>query len=57
MEYLKMILSALGGGMVVAVATVLFVKNKIEKLIDKKIDYHFDTKLENEKGIVEQNIC
>ena len=34
-----MVLSALGGGTAVAVATILFLKNKIEKLIDKKIDY------------------
>lgn len=51
-----MFLSALGGGTAVAVATILFVKNKIEKLIDKKINYYFDAKLENEKGIIEQKI-
>lgn len=51
-----MVLSALGGGTVVAVATFLFVKNKIEKLIDKKIDYYFESKLENKKGIIEQKV-
>lgn len=51
-----MFLSALGGGTAVAVATILFVKNKTEKLIDKKINYYFDAKLENEKGIIEQKI-
>lgn len=56
MEYLKIFLSAFGGGTTVLVATILFAKSKIEKLIDKKIDYHFDTKLENEKGIIEQKI-
>ena len=56
MEYLEMFLSTIGGGMAVAVATILFAKNKIEKLIDKKIDYYFDTKFENEKGIIEQKI-
>ena len=56
MEYLKIFLSAFGGGMAVVVATILFAKNRIEKLIDKKIVYHFDTKLENEKGIIEQKI-
>ena len=56
MVYLKTFLSAFGGGMAVVVATILFVKNRMEKLIDKKIDYHFDTKLENEKGIIEQKI-
>ena len=56
MEYLKIFLSAFGGGMAVVVATILFAKNRIEKLIDKKIDYHFDTKLENEKGVIEQKI-
>lgn len=56
LEYLKMFLSALGGGTAVAVAIILFAKNKMEKLIDKKIDYHFDTKLENEKGIIEQKV-
>ncbi len=56
MEYLKIFLSAFGGGMAVVVATILFAKNRMEKLIDKKIVYHFDTKLENEKGIIEQKI-
>ena len=56
MEYFNMVLSALGGGTVVAVATFLFVKNKIEKLIDKKIDYYFESKLENKKGIIEQKV-
>lgn len=56
MEYLKLFLSAFGGGTVVAMATILFAKNKIEKLIDKKIEYHYDAKLENEKGIIEQKI-
>ncbi|QUO21309.1 hypothetical protein KFE18_12100 [Clostridiaceae bacterium Marseille-Q4143] len=42
MEYLKMFLSAFGGGTVVMAATTLFIKNKVEKIIDKKIDYHFD---------------
>ena len=51
-----MVLSALGGGTVVAVATFLFVKNKIEKLIDTKIDYYFESKLENKKGIIEQKV-
>lgn len=51
-----MFLSAIGSGTAVAVANILFAKNKIDKLIDKKIDYHFDTKLENEKGIIEQKI-
>lgn len=54
MEYLKMFLSAFGGGTVVMVATTLFIKNKVEKIIDKKIDYYFDSKLENEKGIIEK---
>lgn len=56
MEYFNMVLSALGGGTVVAVATFLFVKNKIEKLIDKKIDYYFESKLENKKDIIEQKV-
>lgn len=56
MEYFNMVLSALGGGTAVAVATFLFVKNKIEKLIDKKIDYYFESKLENKKGIIEQKV-
>lgn len=56
MEYINMLLVAFGGGTTVAVATILFVKNKIEKLIDKKIDHHFDSKLENKKGIIEQKI-
>lgn len=56
MEYFNMVLSALGGGTVVAVATFLFVKNKIEKLIDKKIDYYFESKVENKKGIIEQKV-
>ena len=51
-----MVLSALGGGTAVAVATILFLKNKIEKLIDKKIDYYFESKLENKKGIIEQKV-
>ena len=56
MEYFNMVLSALGGGTAVAVATILFLKNKIEKLIDKKIDYYFESKLENKKGIIEQKV-
>ena len=35
MEYLKIFLSAFGGGMAVVVATILFAKNRMEKLIDK----------------------
>lgn len=54
MEYFNMVLSALGGGTAVAVATILFLKNKIEKLIDKKIDYYFESKLENKKGIIDK---
>lgn len=56
MEYFKMFLIALGGETAVAVATMLFLKNKIDKLIDKKIDYHFDSKLENKKGVIEQKV-
>lgn len=56
MEYLKLFLSAFGGGAAAVVAIILFIKNRIEELIDKKIDYHFDAKLENEKGVIEQKI-
>lgn len=56
MEILKLFLSACGGGLTVAVAIALFVKDRLEKAIDKKIDYHFDAELENEKGLVEQKI-
>ena len=44
-----MFLSALGGGTAVAVATILFVKNKIEKLIDKKINYTYKEYMEHLK--------
>lgn len=56
MEYLKIFISAFGGGATIVVSTILFAKNKIEKMIDKKIDYYFDMKIENEKGIIEQKI-
>lgn len=56
MEYLRIFLSAFGGEMTVVAATILYIKNRIEKLIDRKIDYYFDAKLENEKGVIEQKI-
>lgn len=51
-----MFLAAFGGSTVVMVSAILFIKNKIEKIIDKKIDYCFDTKIENEKGVIEQKV-
>lgn len=56
MEYFKIFLSAFGGGVAVLMSIILFAKDRIEKLIDKRIDYHFNAKLENEKGVIEQKI-
>lgn len=56
MEYFNVFLSAIGGGITTAVAIILFVKSKMEKFIDKKIEYYFDYKLENKKGVIEQKV-
>lgn len=45
MECFNLFLSAFGGGTAVVVATILFAKKRIEKLIDKKIDYYFNWKI------------
>lgn len=56
MECFNLFLSAFGGGTAVVVATILFAKKRIEKLIDKKIDYYFKCNLEHRKGIIEQRV-
>lgn len=54
MEYLKMIFSGIGGGVAVAVAIIIFLRDRIETIIDKRIEYKFDKQLERDKGLIEQ---
>lgn len=51
-----MIISALGGATVVAGAIIFFTKKKIEEIIEQKIKYHYEAKLENQKGVIEQKL-
>lgn len=56
MEFLETFLATFGGVAASVGAIILFAKKQIENLIDKKLEYHFNVKLENEKGVVEKKI-
>ena len=56
MEFIKLVFSALGGGVTVAIIVLAFMKDRMEKYVDKKIDFQFDSKLEKEKGIIGQKM-
>ena len=54
MEFLKSILSGLGGGVAVAIAAIFFLRDRLEKIIEKRIEYKFDKQLARDKGLIEQ---
>ena len=56
MEFMKTLLAGLGGGLTVIIAFILFLRDRLEKIIDTKIEYQFNEKLENKKGVIEHKV-